>query len=99
MLWKFFLEFYFWVKYGPKDLSSIYLRGVLTSSAAVGLLGEQLLDLLGEVALGAPHEPDHTEDHEHRDEAEPEGLLQHALAQANDVGRRVRGFTPDEYEF
>lgn len=93
------MEFYFWVKYGPKDLSSIYLKEVLTSSAAVGLLGEELLDFLGEVALGTPHEPDHAEHHEHGDEAEPERLLQHALAQADDVGRRVRGFTSDEYDY
>lgn len=66
---------------------------VLTSSASVGLLGQQLLDLLGEVSLGAPHQADHAQHHEHCDEAEPERLLEHALAQADDVGGRVWDLT------
>ena len=70
------------------------MRGVLTSSASVGLLGEEFLNLLGEVPLGAPDEPDHAEHHKNGDEAEPEWLLEHALTQADDVGGRVWGFTP-----
>lgn len=49
------------------------------TSVAISLFGEQLLDLLGKVSLGTPDQADDGENHEHGDEAKPEGLLQHAL--------------------
>lgn len=54
----------------------------LTSGAAIGLLGEELLYLLGEVALGAPHQPYGAEDHKHGKQAQPKGLLDHSLTEA-----------------
>lgn len=51
-------------EFGPKDLSSRHAVKKLTSGAAVGLFGEQFLDLLGKVALGAPDKAYRAENHE-----------------------------------
>lgn len=68
----------------------------LTSGTSVGLLGQQFLNLLGEVSLAAPHEADDAEHHEHGDQAQPERLLQHASTQTYYPRRRVRSLTPVE---
>jgi hypothetical protein len=45
------------------------------------LFGQQLLDLLGEVSLRAPDQPDDGHHDEDGHQAEPEGLVEHPLAQ------------------
>lgn len=52
-----------------------------TVFALLDLLGEELLDLLREVLLDAEHDADAAHDDGDRHEAQPEGLLEHALRQ------------------
>jgi hypothetical protein len=47
----------------------------------VRFVGQKFLDLFREMPFGTPHEANHSENHKHGDESQPERLLQHTLGQ------------------